>query len=320
MSLDALVLFFIFGACLQLLKVNFSFPQGLSKSLMLILLIAIGIKGGLSLKDYANVSLMIQVAVVAMIGVLLPLIAFPLLRYFGEMNTTNAASIAAHYGSVSVGTFAVAIAFVESLSIPYEQYFALFVVVLEVPAIIVGLFLAHRNLQSESLSQSKPLSLSKMLHEILFNPGVVFLVGGLLIGYFSNSSISGVLPLFKELFAGVLALFLLEMGMIASERVKSILSNGLFIIAFAIFMPLVGSVIGAVTGHFLLGFSVGGVTLLAVLAASASYIAVPAAMRQALPEANHSLSIAASLGVSFPFNVLVGIPLYLVLAQWLSHF
>ncbi|WP_144392954.1 sodium-dependent bicarbonate transport family permease [Pleionea sediminis] len=311
MSIDAVVLFFIFGAVIRILKVDFQFPESLSRTLMLILLIAIGLKGGIALKEHATFELVIQGVAVIAIGVVIPLIAFPILRFFGGIDTTNSASIAAHYGSVSVGTFAVAIAIIDSLGIPYESYFALFVVLLEIPAIIVGIFLAQKRREKGELST--------LIHEMFLNPGIVFMLGGLIIGAVSNDSINSIMPLFKGLFSGVLALFLLEMGIIAASRLKELKKNGLFIVAFSVFMPMVGALIGGAVGHFVLSMSTGGVALLAVLAASSSYIAVPAAMRVALPSANHSMSIAASLGVTFPFNVLVGIPIYILLAQVLSQ-
>ncbi len=309
MSLDAVILFFLFGFFLKLLKVDFTFPDGLSKSLMLILLLAIGLKGGVALQEHVSLSLLYHCLIIIIMGVVTPFIAYPILRYFGEFDTTNAASMAAHYGSVSVGTFAVAIGFLESQGIPYEEYFVLFVVVLEVPAIIVGL----------ALAKSGPsLPKTEQLKEILLNPGIILLVGALLIGFLSNDSINKTFPLFKGLFGGVLALFLLEMGMIAASQMKNLNDNRSFIAAFGVFMPLVAGMIGALTGHHLMGMSTGGVLLVATLAASASYIAVPAAMRVALPQANHGLSIAASLGVTFPFNVLVGIPLYWLLASYIA--
>ena len=310
MAFDVIVFFFLLGACLQLLRVDLEFPAGLSRSLMLILLIAIGLKGGIALQSHASGAVFWQALVVASLGVVLPLLSFPLLRFIGGFDRINAANIAAHYGSVSVGTFAVAIAVLESRGVIYEGHFPVFVVVLEMPAIAVGILLA------KSLTAKKELT--KIAHEMFLNPGVSLMVGGLLIGYFANDSLHKITPLFLNLFGAVLALFLLDMGMIAARRIKDLKDDGVFLTAFAVFMPLLGGVIGALVGHYVLAFSTGGVALLAVLAASASYIAVPAAMRQALPEANHSVSIAASLGVSFPFNVVVGIPLYLLLAQRLT--
>jgi hypothetical protein len=309
MSFDVVIYFFLLGIIIRLLKVEFSFPKGLSQSLMLILLIAIGLKGGLALKEHASINLLIESLWVTSLGFIIPIIAFFIIRYFGAINRTDAANIAAHYGSVSVGTFAVAVAFLETQELDYEPYFALFVVLLEVPAIIVGLFLAGKTVSKTSTTISS---------ELFLNQSIVLLTGSLLIGFLSNDSINNILPLFKTLFAGVLSLFLLEMGLVAGNYCKTVFSRGLFIISFSMFMPCLAGLIGALLAHYILAFSTGGVALLAVLAASASYIAVPAAMRLNLPEADHGLAITASLGVTFPFNVLVGIPIYVVFARWLT--
>ncbi len=318
MLVDAVVLFFIFGMVIQFVKVDFSFPEQLSKSLMLVLLLAIGLKGGIALQEHASTTLIFQALIVVSIGIILPLFAFPLLQYFGGLDRSNSASIAAHYGSVSIGTFAVAISIIESQNINYEAYFPLFVVLLEIPAIAVGIYLARKQTSSKQSADEKD-GKSKLLHEVLFNPGIILMLGGLIIGFISDNSINKIAPLFMDLFNGVLALFLLEMGMIAANKVTSLQKDSLFIIAFSIFMPLLGAVIGSATAHYLLAMSTGGIVLLATLSASASYIAVPAAMRVALPDANHGMPIAMSLGITFPFNVLVGIPIYVVLAQWLSN-
>jgi len=310
-SVDAIVLFFILGIIIRLANVPFEFPKGLSQTLIMILLIAIGIKGGVALQTADISTIAWQSVFVVSLGVVLPLIAYPILSFFGGFDRLNAASIAAHYGSVSVGTYAVAVAVLDARGIAYEAYFPVFVVLLEIPAIIVGLLLAQKISSQQSVGRT--------CHELLLSPGIVFMVGGLLIGYFSGNSIENIEPFYKSLFSGILTLFLLEMGMVAASKTKDLKVVGAFITAFACFMPLVGAFIGSLTGFFLLKLSLGGTILLTVLAASASYIAVPAAMRIALPKANHGVSIAASLAVTFPFNVVVGIPLYAVFCQWLAN-
>ena len=302
MQLDIVVAFFLLGAVASLIKAPIKMPEALYQSLTLFLLIAIGLKGGVALAEHASVDLILQSLAVVLFGAFLPFIAFPLLRFFGGLNKVDSAAIAAHYGSVSVATFAVALAVIESSGIEYEAYFPLFVVLLEVPAIAVGLWLAR--------DPERKISRAKVAHEIFFNQGVLVLVGALLIGWWAGSATSKIMPLFGDLFHGVLALFLLEMGRVAMARLGSLKEYGSFITAFGVFMPLIGAALGGALAA-LLGFSAGGAILLATLGASASYIAVPAAMAVALPQANHSLSITASLAVTFPFNVLVGIPIYL---------
>jgi hypothetical protein len=308
MQLDAVVLFFVLGLAAGVLKVRLPFPNGLYQSLTLFLLLAIGLKGGAALAEHASARIVWQSLLVVGFGSGLPLLAFPLLRQIGGLDKINAAAIAAHYGSVSVATYAVAVAVLDAAGVAYEAYFPLFVVLLEIPAIIVGLILAR--------GLSAGLASRELAHETLLSPGIVLMVGGLLIGAFSGDSLTKISPFFMELFQGVLALFLLKMGLITTEQLGALKQDGPFLAAFGIFMPLLAGGLGALLGHGL-GLSVGGITLLAVLGASASYIAVPAAMRVALPQANATLSMAASLGITFPFNVLAGIPLYLLLAQWL---
>ena len=309
MQLDIVVAFFILGAFAQLLRSDIQFPRSLYQTLTLFLLIAIGLKGGVALREHADISLAPQALAIVLFGLALPLIAFPLLQRVGQLSRSDASSIAAHYGSVSVATYAVAVAMLESRGIEYEAYFPVFVVLLEMPAIAVGLALARRG--------DEALDRGKLVHEIFCNQGVVLLSGAMFIGYWAGSGVAPVMPLFGDLFHGALALFLLEMGMVAASRLPDIRQAAPFMSAFGVVMPLVGAAMGSALA-LMLGFSSGGIALLAVLGGSASYIAVPAVMRTALPEANHGLSIAASLGITFPFNVLVGIPLYITGAAWLG--
>lgn len=307
MYFDVAPAFFLLGALAALIKADLKFPPALYQSLTLFLLVAIGLKGGVALAAHGSSEVIWEALAVVALGVVLPLLAFPLLRKLGQLGKDDAASIAAHYGSVSVGTYAVAVAMLEAFNISYEAYFPLFVVLLEMPAIIVGLALAR--------GAGSGYNYRELLHEIFCNQGIVLMSGALLIGYLAGPEADSVMPLFGGMFHGLLALFLLQLGVVAASRLTEIRLNAPFVTAFAVLMPLIGATLGGLLGDFI-GFSVGGVILLAVLGASASYIAVPAVMQSALPDANHSLSIAASLGVTFPFNVLVGIPLYIALITY----
>ncbi|OQX34306.1 MAG: hypothetical protein B0D91_12750 [Oceanospirillales bacterium LUC14_002_19_P2] len=202
---------------------------------------------------------------------------------------------------MSIATFAVALAVLEAQEISYEPYFPLFVALLEIPAIAVGLWLARDKTQT--------LDLKKTLHEIFLNQGVLLLTGALLIGWWAGDQSQKLMPFFGNLFYGVLALFLLEMGRVSASRLQLLRQYGAFIASFGVIMPLIGATLGALFAP-LLQLSAGGTILLATLGGSASYIAVPAAMAVALPKANQGLSITSSLAITFPFNVLVGIPLY----------
>ncbi|MCB1728919.1 MAG: sodium-dependent bicarbonate transport family permease [Halieaceae bacterium] len=310
MYFDVAPAFFLLGVLAALLRTELRFPPSLYQSLTLFLLLAIGLKGGVALAAHGDSGVLVEALLVVLLGIALPVIAFPLLRRMGHLDRNDAASIAAHYGSVSVGTYAVAVAMLEALNISYEAYFPLFVVLLEMPAIVVGLALAR------SGERSADYDSRKIWHEIFCNQGIVLMAGSLLIGYLAGPRADAVMPFFGQLFHGVLALFLLQLGVVAASRLADLRLAAPFITAFAVLMPLIGATLGAVLGS-ILDFSTGGTVLLAVLGASSSYIAVPAVMQSALPQANHGLSIAASLGVTFPFNVLVGIPLYIALV---THF
>lgn len=311
--MDVGIAFFLLGIVAALARTDIQFPKALYQTLILYLLLAIGLKGGIALAEHASWEILGQSALVISLGLILPLIAFPVLYHLGGLERYDAASIAAHYGSVSVGTYAVAVAVLEAQGIDYEAYLPLFVVLLEMPAIAVGITLARRA-QAKASSREDTV---KLLHEVFLNQGVVLMVGGLVVGLVAGERVAAVAPLFFDLFPGVLALFLLQMGMVAANCVKDIRRLGSFMLAFGVAMPMVGGFLGCLLG-LAIGLSSGGAILLAVLGASASYIAVPAAMQLALPQANHSLSISASLGITFPFNILIGIPTYMVITQSLT--
>lgn len=306
MNIDPVILFFLLGIFAGLLRSELRLPAAVYELVSMILLLSIGMKGGIELARQPLDAMLPQMLAVLLLGSLLPFVAFPVLRFVGRLPRADAASIAAHYGSVSVGTYAVGAAWLVDQGISFEAQMPLLLVMMEIPAILIGILMA-RGFRSD-------LRLNLVAHEVFLGKGVVLLIGGLLIGWIAGpAGIVSIEPLFFDLFKGVLALFLLEMGLITAVQIGGLRHYGVFLILFGIGMPLLSAVCGAAVGVWL-GFSEGGVTLLAILAASASYIAVPAAMRVSVPEANPALSLAASLGVTFPFNVLVGIPLYHSLA------
>lgn len=247
---------------------------------------------------------------VILLGIAQTLVAYWVLLKIGRFARVDAASVAAQYGSVSVATFAVGVNWLTARDISFEPQLPIFLAVMEVPAIVVGIALAR--------GLSAGTDWGRLAHEAFFGKGVVLLLGGMTIGWIAGSEgLASIRPLFFDLFKGALAVFLLEMGLIVAPQAGELRRQGLFIIAFGLLMPVASSAAGVACG-VLLGLSTGGVALLATLAASASYIAVPATMRLALPEANPALSLAAVLGVTFPFNILVGIPLYYELAAQVS--
>ncbi len=311
MSLDPVVLFFILGLCAGLVRAEMRLPSAIYEFLSIILLLAIGLKGGIELSKQSIGDLLPDTMAVVAMGFVLPLLAFPLLRYIGRFDKVDAASVAAHYGSVSVGTYAVAVTYLTAQQIAFEEYMPLFLVLLEVPAILVGIVLVR--------GISKNTRWGKLLHEVFLGKSVVLLLGGLLIGWVAGpEGIKSIAGLFFDPFKGVLALFLLEMGLIAASQVSCLRRYGLFLLGFGVVFPIFSALIGGGLG-VMLGLSIGGTMLLATLAASASYIAVPAAMRIALPEANPTLSLTAALGITFPFNIIFGIPLYHKFAEYFHN-
>ena len=307
--MDPVILFFVLGVVAGLARADLRLPGAIYEFVSTVLLLAIGLKGGVELARDTGGMPLIEFAVLLALGLALPLPVFAVARHVGRLSREDAASLAAHYGSVSVGTFAVVIGYLATRGIPYEARAPVWVVLLEVPAILAGILLAR--------GVSRAVAWGRLAHELFLGRSIVLLVGGLAIGWVSGpDGTASIQPFFFGLFKGILALFLLEMGLIAASHLPTLRRHGIFIIAFGVLMPLAAAVVGAMAGR-LLGISPGGMTVLATLAASASYIAAPAAIRTAVPEANPALSLTASLAVTFPFNIIVGIPLYERLATYL---
>jgi len=331
------VLFFALGFLARVIRSDLRFPPDLAKVLSIYLLMAIGLHGGYELAKVDLVVALNSIMWALILGFSLPVIGYIALVATRKVNPMDAAAISAHYGSVSAGTFLTAIAYLDNINVSYETYPLIMLAVMESPAIIVGLILAARARQSlarEStvVSSGETAAIAAdagvngggagflaLLRDAFTNGSVVILVGSMVIGAISTpSGMEKLFPFINDIFMGVLCLFLFEMGMVASRRISDFRKVGWVLGMFGIVMPLVGGVIGVYVGSNILGFSVGGATLVAVLGASASYIAVPPAMRLAVPEANPSFYLTLSLGITFPFNVIVGIPLYHTMAQALA--
>jgi hypothetical protein len=309
MGLDPIVLFFALGLGAGILKADLRLPPAIYEFVSTVLLLSIGMKGGIELARQPADGLALDLLLTLILGILLTFIAFFILRYIGRLDRSNSAAVAAHYGSVSIGTFAVAVAFLAGAGISYEPTLPLLLVLLEIPAIVLGILLAR------GVKAGTPWG--EIAHEVLLGRSVLLLLGGLAIGWAAGAEgLEPVAPLFFDLFKGILAVFLLEMGLIAADHLGGFRKHGLFMGAFALLIPPMFAMIG-LGFAVLMGLSVGGAILLATLAASASYIAAPAAMRSAVPEANPALSLTAALAITFPFNILVGIPLYQQAAEWL---
>jgi hypothetical protein len=323
-SLDPVILFFLLGVGARLARSDLRLPEALYEALSIYLLLAIGLKGGAQLA-VQPIGLIWPAALAGVaLSACIPLLTYPVLRSGVRLAAPDAASIAAHYGSVSVVTFAVAQGVLARAGQPSEPHLAVLVALMEAPGIVVGILLARLAGGAPAGAPNRAPAIGPwrrwagLAHEVAFGKAVVLLVGGLLIGWISGpEALAPIEPLFSGLFKGVLALFLLEMGLVAGARLPELKQAGVRLVAFGLLAPPVLGLLGAVVGHGL-GMSVPAIAILATLCASASYIAAPSAMRIAVPQANPTLSIGVSLGVTFPFNVLVGIPLYVGMARWLA--
>ncbi len=316
--LDAVVLFFLLGLFARLVKSDLRLPEALYETLSIYLLLAIGLKGGIELSKQPMLALLPQMLACMALGFAIPLVLTPLLRLLG-LSRVDAASLAAHYGSVSVVTFAVASAYLVAQGEPAESHAALWVAIMEAPGIVAGILLARLGAKGKDGQPAPRVAWGELAHDVFLGKSVLLLAGGLLIGaVMGEAGTAPIAPVFMAPFKGVLALFLLELGLVAGGRLGELRRYGVRLVGFALLIPPVLALAGALTG-LALGLSTGGIAILATLAASASYIAAPTAMRMAVPEANAALSITAALGITFPFNIVLGVPLYLEMARWLQR-
>lgn len=310
--IDVVVFFFLLGVFARLVKSDLRLPEALYETLSIYLLLAIGLKGGLELSRQPIATLAPQVAACVALGFAIPFLLYPLLRAL-RMVQADAAALAAHYGSVSVVTFAVATAAVTRAGLPYESHAALWVAVMEAPGLVAGIVLARWGRGGAAAGGRSRWG--ELAHDVLFGKSVLLLLGGLAIGAVAgDAGVEPIKAVFIDPFKGVLALFLLELGLVAGARLGEVRRFGAAVLVVGLGVPPLLALLGGAVG-IALGLSTGGVALLATLAASASYIAAPTAMRIAVPEANAALSITAALGVTFPFNIVVGVPLYIELAR-----
>jgi uncharacterized protein len=303
--LDPLFLFFLVGFVGGVLRSDLKLPDAVYHLLSTYLLLAIGLKGGVQLAQAAPGRILAPALATLGLGVVVPLVVFVIARRLGRLRSADAASLSAHYGSVSAVTFAAALEMVRRSQIPHEGFLPVLLVLLEVPAILVAILL-HR--AGDGPRQGERLT--KVMEEIVLNRSVFLLLAGMLVGFLSGPSRFAPFELlFVSAFKPILAFFILEMGLIAAHRLPELRRAGGFLVGFGILFPLVAGAGGAWLG-LATGLSPGGAVVFATMAASASYIAAPAAIRLAIPEANTGMSVATALGVTFPFNLAVGIPFF----------
>ncbi|MDT8859830.1 sodium-dependent bicarbonate transport family permease [Alkalihalobacillus sp. MEB130] len=329
--LSPVVLFFVLGLLAAMLKSDLKFPSALSETLSIFLLVAIGLKGGIELSKYSFGEVISPVLGTLFLGSILPIVTLLLLKVI-KLDKKNAIALAATYGSVSIVTYGAAISFLDQIGTSYEGFMNAMVVLMESPAIIISLILLKVMEQKKSGSvpySTKTIAFASpatswidkdVLKEALFGKSILLLLGSLTIGLIAGEhALPAVQPLFIDLYSSVLILFLLSMGLTAGERLPEIRKHGIQLFLFGIIMPIIGGILGVAVGAAI-GLSLGGTTLMGVLAGSASYIAAPAALRTSIPDANPSIYLGLALGVTFPFNLIIGIPLYYQFAQWLVLF
>lgn len=303
MHIDPVILFFILGALAGLLKSDLRIPRSFYETLSIYLLLAIGIKGGIELSHVSFKQILLPGIAAMCTGMGIAVVALLLLHKVLGFSRADAHAIGAHYGSVSAVTFAVVVTYCKQLRLTYEPYLTVLLVMMEIPGIAIMILLYKYQSKNNS-------SLKKVVHEVLFGKSILLVIGGLAIGYLTAIMHDTQLNFFFfDLFKGFLAIFMLEMGVVASERMKDLKKVGLKLIAFGVIMPMLGAGIGLLVS-LALGFSAGGALIFCTLCASASYIAAPAAVKMAIPDANTSLSLTTALAVTLPFNLLVGITIY----------
>lgn len=305
--LSPMVLGFVLGIVASLVRSDLKLPESIYAALSIYLLFAIGLKGGAELSETSLAAFAAPALATLALGVATPLWTYAAARRLARFDVADAAALAAHYGSVSVVTFTASLTFIESAGVAYEGFMPTLVVLLEVPAILVALLIARRKLGGAG-------SWGKVLHEVLAGKSSLLLLGGLVIGFLAGKhGFAQVKPFFGDPFKGILTLFLLEMGMLTAGRFGDLRKAGARLVIFGVAAPLVHGALGVWAGQRA-GLSMGGAAVLGVMAASASYIAAPIAVRIALPQANPGYYLTASLAITFPFNLAAGIPLYYALA------
>jgi hypothetical protein len=322
--IDPAILFFIFGVLAGTVKSNLEIPPAISRFLSLYLLMALGLKGGFALSQSGlTASVGISLAAAVGLAIVIPLIGYTLLRRF--VSSFDAAAVAATYGSVSAVTFVTAVQYLENQDIAYGGHMAAAMALMESPAIILAVVFANSlrqkaakgtQLASDGAAAPKTgVSVGKILHESFTDGAQLLLLGAMAIGMITgDAGKSAMQPFSVDLFKGMLAFFLLDMGLMAARNLPQVKGKSPVLIAYAVIGPMAHASL-ALGLAFLLNLSAGNGALLMVLAASASYIAVPAVLRYALPEANPSLYFGLSLGITFPLNIVFGIPIYVAIAQ-----
>ena len=309
------ILFFAVGMLAVLVKSDLKIPEAMSTAMMLFLLVAIGLRGGIGLSTVSLTEALLPSLAAVALGVSIVLAGYFVLRRL-KFDTANAGSIAGHYGAVSAVTMVMGFAYLDRIGVEYESFMPALYPFMDSFAIITAVVLTRSMLaRGQADSPRMSMSLPAMMADSIRGKSVLVLVAALAIGYVSGESgTEQIMPFFGDMFRGILCLFMLDMGLVAAGRLHEWRAVGVRLVLYAAIAPLVHGTAGALLGTAA-GLSVGGATMLAVFAASASYISAPAAMRSAVPEANPSLSLTAAVALTFPFNIVLGIPIYHAIAE-----
>lgn len=302
------VVLFIVGVIAAVSKSDLRIPRDVYQIMTIYLLLVIGVKGGIAMGATSLSVIFLPLLATFLMGALIPVSVFLATRKLMKLSVADAAALAAHYGSVSAVTFMACIAFLEAQGVEYEGFMPAIMAAMEIPAIMVGVFLAKYFLREEGVSNAETV------RELVSSKSILLLIGGLVAGALASEQTVQVLN--KSLippFYGVLTLFLLEMGLVAGSRIADVRAAGKPLLTFGILAPILQGTAALLVAH-LIGLSQGGAIIFAILCASASYIAAPAAVRAAIPSANPAYYVSSSLGITFPFNLIMGIPLFYVLS------
>lgn len=314
--LSPAILFFALGISAGALKSDLDVPESISRYLSIYLMMAIGFKGGVAIAETAdfNGEVLATITAGVVFGFVQPFLAYALLKFTTKLDSATAAAVAAHYGSISMVTFVTAASFLNVNDVVYAGYIVAILALMEAPAILSGLFIAHRAAPEtiEVAEQANP----KLAREIFTNGAILLLMGSFLIGWATGKpGLDKMAGFLVTPFDGILALFLLDMGLLVSRQLHYLKEFTVRLVLFGLYMPLIGATVGLICSY-LIGLDVGTGMLFIVLCASSSYIAVPAAMRLALPQAKAAIYLPMSLAITFPFNIVFGLPLYFALAEY----
>ncbi|MBN66746.1 MAG: sodium-dependent bicarbonate transport family permease [Rickettsiales bacterium] len=314
--LSPAILFFALGIIAGWLKSDLDVPDQISRYLSIYLMMAIGFKGGVAIAETPDINGEVIATIIAglCVGFVQPFIGYALLRATTRLDSTTAAAVAAHYGSISMVTFVTAASFLGTNEVVYAGYIVAILALMEAPAILSGLFIAHRA-APETIKDTERAT-ATLSREIFTNGAILLLVGAFMVGWITGTDGMKKMEGFLVTpFQGILALFLLDMGLLVSRQLSHLKEFTFKLVLFGIYMPLIGAAVG-LSLSAIIGLDVGTALLFTVLCASASYIAVPAAMRLALPQAKAAIYVPMSLAITFPFNIVIGIPLYFALAEY----